>query len=388
MKGIQKVFGVAIFATLFLILSCAPSGELGPEEGASGIQTDESKATPPPTEPPPTEPPPTAPPPAQPTGEFTQGTIRTFFGDGSPAVLASPGAIAIDSNDNLFIAGLKEFPDPTALLGKRTVRGVFKVTPAKEISTVSTEVSRLGFITAMAFDSQGNLFVLEEVFPDQFQAHNVSRLHKISPTGTQTVVADNLTHPRGLLVMGDGRIIVSESDIANRVVELPSAPGGAFKLIAGKQPAGFSGDGGPATNAQLNNPAGLAVDLSGKIYICDASNRRVRAVDAGGIINTVLEFSFTTENRIPIRILTHNNLRIPLVVAEVSMVMDLNKNILAGKEGFSGFSGDGGPAENAELNRPLGLAIDSKGFLYITDFGNNRIRIVNPKRGSGTPFIQ
>ncbi|MEK7791296.1 MAG: hypothetical protein AAB309_06695, partial [Deltaproteobacteria bacterium] len=323
-------------------------------------------------------------PPAQPTGEFTEGTIRTFFGAGSPAVIANPGALVIDASDNLFVSGFRQIPDPTAPLGFRGEAGVFKITPAKEISLVT----RITGITALAFDSQGSLFVLEERFPDQFQSQNISVLHKILiPGGTQTTVASNLTHPRGLLVIG-GRIIVSESEFANDVVELPSSSGGAFKLIAGKtnQP-GFSGDGGPAVEAQLDRPEALAIDSLGKIFICDVGNRRVRVIDTNGIINTAIAFSFVSSNDIPTVIFANANLRIPLITVEVAKVLDLEGNVIAGT-GISGFSGDGGPAVNAQLNDPRGLAMDSKGFLYIADRGNNRIRIVNPKRGAGTPFIQ
>ena len=110
-------------------------------------------------------------------------------------------------------------------------------------------------------------------------------------------------------------------------------------------------------------------------------------IDTNGIINTAIAFSFVSSNDIPTVIFANANLRIPLITVEVAKVLDLEGNVIAGT-GISGFSGDGGPAVNAQLNDPRGLAMDSKGFLYIADRGNNRIRIVNPKRGAGTPFIQ
>jgi len=97
---------------------------------------------------------------------------------------------------------------------------------------------------------------------------------------------------------------------------------------------GYSGDGGPATSAGLNNPYGVAVDMAGNVYIADTDNSRVRKVSTLGTITTV-----------------------------------------AGN-GTYGFSGDRGPAINASLSSPYGVAVDSAGNLYIADSANDRIRKV------------
>src|SRR4029077_13342450 len=112
--------------------------------------------------------------------------------------------------------------------------------------------------------------------------------------------------------------------------------------IAGTGQFGFSGDGGPATRAQLypdcsqNFPAGLAFDAAGDVYIADANNQRVRMVTPAGVITTV-----------------------------------------AGT-GVQGFAGDGGPATAARLYYPTGLAVDGHGDLYIADSVNQRVRMVSP----------
>jgi hypothetical protein len=105
--------------------------------------------------------------------------------------------------------------------------------------------------------------------------------------------------------------------------------------LAGNGTFGFSGDGGPATQAQLNRPHGIAIDKEGNIYISDTRNNRIRKIDANGIITT-----------------------------------------LAGTD-TPGFSGDGGPATQAQLNRPHGIAIDKEGNIYIADTNNNRIRKID-----------
>jgi len=117
-------------------------------------------------------------------------------------------------------------------------------------------------------------------------------------------------------------------------------------LVAGNGTAGFSGDSGPATSAQLNGPADVAVDSAGNLYIADNRNNRIRKV-SNGVITTVVG------------------------------------NVTAG------FGGDNGQATSAELNQPIGVAVDSDGNLYIADSYNNRIRkvsngVITTVAGGGT----
>ena len=105
-------------------------------------------------------------------------------------------------------------------------------------------------------------------------------------------------------------------------------------------PRGYSGDGGPATAAELNSPTGVAVDAAGDLFIADSGNNRIREVNlATGMITTV-----------------------------------------AGN-GTGGYSGDGGPATAAELDYPEGVAVDAAGDLFIADSDNNRVREVNLSTG-------
>jgi sugar lactone lactonase YvrE len=109
-----------------------------------------------------------------------------------------------------------------------------------------------------------------------------------------------------------------------------------ISTIAGTGSPGFSGDGGPAVAAQLNQPLGVAVDVQGNLYIADTLNQRIRKVDLFGRISTI-----------------------------------------AGT-GSNGFSGDGGPAVQAQLSRVVGLAVDFFGNVYAADVDNNRIRKIDP----------
>ena len=179
----------------------------------------------------------------------------------------------------------------------------------------------LGKSNGVAVDSVGNLYIGE----------NSKGLRKVDAQGIITTVASGVG-PFGLAVDSAGNVYFSENDL--NVVEKVN-PAGTVTRVAGTITAGFSGDGGPATKAWLQTPYGVAVDAAGNVYIADSENNRIRKVNPAGIISTV-----------------------------------------AGK-GTRGFSGDGGPAVNAELYAPWGLAVDSAGNLFIADYQNGRVRKVD-----------
>ncbi len=147
----------------------------------------------------------------------------------------------------------------------------------------------------------------------------------------------NIDLPRGLVVDAAGNQYIAAWH-QNRVFRV--SRNGQLAVVAGNGIAAFSGDGGPATEAGLNAPSGVALDRSGNIYIADGANYRIRRVDAAtGTITTV-----------------------------------------AGN-GSYGFSGDGGPATAARMDFPYGLAVDGAGNLYVADGANNRIRRIDGTTG-------
>lgn len=137
----------------------------------------------------------------------------------------------------------------------------------------------------------------------------------------------------GIVVDKNGNVYISD---ANTHVIRKINTSGIISTFAGTGVAGFSGDGGPATSAKLNQPAGLEIDSLGYIYVADCNNNRIRKISPAGIISTV-----------------------------------------AGT-GVSGFSGDGGPATAAKLKGPYDIAIDTSGNLYFSDYGNLIIRKIDP----------
>jgi sugar lactone lactonase YvrE len=174
--------------------------------------------------------------------------------------------------------------------------------------------------------------------------------------------------------------------------------------VAGSDIGVYSGDGGPATKAGLQEPYGVAVDDSGQIFIADRDNFRVRKVDTDGTITTLAGGGSTGPDRTK-GPATEAALGLPVGVAagpggivyfsnepyhRVYRVGDDGIMTTFAGTGKADYSGDGGPATDAELNGPFGLTTDTRGNVYIADYENNAIGVVDRRgtirtvAGSGT----
>lgn len=194
----------------------------------------------------------------------------------------------------------------------------------------------------LAIDGQGNLFVADS------ENHVVRRVDRV--TGLISTVVGCVSEEVALAPQSGGGDVVPEEEVdplaetshktTEQFTQQTDLSGTVRYLVGAAAPKRYDGDGGPATEAQLNFPTAVAVDVQGHLYIADTMNHRVRRVDAKtGIITTI-----------------------------------------AGT-GQARFSGDGGPADHAALNEPAALAVDTQGQLYIADQSNNRVRSVDLKTG-------
>jgi sugar lactone lactonase YvrE len=196
----------------------------------------------------------------------------------------------------------------------------------------------------------------------------------------------SLSSPAGLAVDAAGDLFISDAQ-NNRVRVVGT--NGLIGTVAGNGTNGFSGDGGPATNAGLSGPAGLAVDAWGNLFIADSGNKRIRKVSANGLITTVAgngdagfygdggpATNAFLESPAAVAVDLFGNL---FIADSTEHVREVGVNGLiatvAGNAGY-GYSGDGGSPAKARLSDVYGLAVDSSGSLFIADTGNNRIRKV------------
>src|SRR5712691_3812158 len=198
-----------------------------------------------------------------------------------------------------------------------------------------------------------------------------------------------LAFPESVAVDTTGNLYIS--DFYNHRLRKVGTDG-VISTIAGDGLAGFAGDGGPSTAARLNFPRGLTIDSNGNLFLADSSNNRVRKIDTSGNITTVAGSGISgysgdggpaTSARLnhPFGLFIDNagNLYIADYFNEVIRMVDTAGNIhtVAGN-GHIGFGGNGGLATLARLNHPRGVAVDASGNLYIADTSNHRVRVVDP----------
>jgi len=330
-------------------------------------------------------------------------------GDGGPAASAQfnqAGALAIDPSGNLFIV------DASGNLsgGSAVVGGAIReINIAGTISTLAVSISGIPFPT-IAFDSAGNLYI-----SDIDALGDSSRIRKVSTNGAITMLAGNsapnivpplstgigdggpaaqaiFNTPTAIAADGAGNLYIADTD-AGRVRKIGS--NGIVSTIAGMGSAGPVVDNIPATSAYLFYPSGLALDNSGNLYLADCGDARIRIIAPSGVITTVAGTGTASRPG-------YSGDGGPAVQAQLSWPKDValdqagnmyiadtgNSRIrkvdgngiittIAGT-GIAGFSGDQGPGIAAQLNLPTGVAVDGSGNVYVADTGNFRIRKITP----------
>ena len=268
---------------------------------------------------------------------------RGISGDGGPAtdaIIGRPTAVALDSKGNVYIAN-------------EQIPRIRMVTPEGIITTVagtdSTEVqdgnrpateTNLSNAYGIATDLDDNLYVLSRGHSKIFKIGADGIARHIAGTGETGFSGDGgpalkaqFNFPNHLVADATGNLFIA--DTANHRVRKISTHG-VITTVAGTGKSGFSGDGGPAIEAELGAPAAIAMDADGNVYIAEFFNHRIRKITTDGIITTI-----------------------------------------AGT-GTPGYNGDGQPAIESQIGEPTGVAVDRSGYVYISDQVNMRVRVVTP----------
>jgi len=257
-------------------------------------------------------------------------------------------------------------------------------------------------------DSIGNLYIADA---------NNNRVRKINTSGIITTISGNgtagyggdggpgilaeLNIPVGLAMNKTGVLFIAD-EINNRIRELNTS--GIIISIAGNGTAGYTGDGGSGTLAELNNPTDIIIDDTGNVYIADGLNSTIRKLNTLGVITTIAGngisgyigdggYATAAELKYPCAIAIDKKGNLYVADAGNNCIRMINSlgiiTTIAGN-GTSGYIGDGGNASSAKLNTPCGITFDSAGNLYIADTWNNVVRKIDTNGiiitivGSGT----
>jgi trimeric autotransporter adhesin len=288
--------------------------------------------------------------------------IKTVAGDGGNAraevgrlatstLLGRPGSVVVDASGNLYIADSSNsrilmVTKSTGIVTAVAGNGTFDYSGDGGVATAA----QLGNPTGVAVDASGNLY---------FADTSSNRIRMVTKsTGIINTVAGNgssdgysgdgglatsatVPYPTGVAVDASGNIYIT---VKTARILMVTKSTGIITTVAGKGTAGYEGDGGLATSATMRYPTGITVDASGNIYFADSDNNCIRMVTKStGIITTVAG-------------------------VRTSAIYEY-------------FSGDGGPATSATMRSPRDVAVDASGNIYISDSGNNRIRMVTKSTG-------
>jgi sugar lactone lactonase YvrE len=346
-----------------------------------------------------------------------------FWGDGGPATSAAmwPGSLAVDAEGNLYIADINRI--------RRVSRdGIITTVAGNGTAGYSGDggpatSATLGGRTGLAVDSAGNLFIADSAN---------HRIRQVSRSGIITTVAGNgtpgfsgdggpatsagLNIPYAVAVDSAGNLFIA--DIGNHRIRKVS-PSGTITTVAGNGMSDFSGDGGPATSAAMS-PRAVGVDATGNLFVADVGDdqaalfydatndrlsqvHRIRRVSSDGTVTTVAGGgtahwgdggpATSADIRFPTALavddagnlfLTTSGIDYEIVGPErVRMVSPGGIITTVAGNGMPGFSGDGGPATSATLSGPASLALDSVGNIYVADYYNGVVRILQPLRIHG-----
>ncbi|WP_234125051.1 X2-like carbohydrate binding domain-containing protein [Clostridium hydrogenum] len=376
--------------------------------------------------------------------DHTTGNISTIAGTGTrgysgdnglatSATLNTPSGVAVDSSGNVYLAdssnsAIRKIDHETGTISTIAGNGTSAYGGDNGLATSAT----LSTPCQISVDSSGNVYIA-----DKFN-HEIRKISM--PISSYTVTYDGNGNTNGTVPTDSNSYTSGTSVTAKDSGDLAKtnytfagwntakdgtgtavAAGGSFNItgdttlyaqweqtsvppalyintIAGTGTAGYTGDGGLAKSAQLRRPGAVAVDNSGKIYIADTNNNVIREIDTGGNISTIAgtgtagytgdgHEAKSAQLNAPqgVAVDREGNVYIADTSNNVIREIDTGGNIstIAGT-GTAGNTGDGAAAKSAKLNGPCGVAVDSKGNIFIADTSNNAIREVDTNKDIST----
>jgi len=320
-----------------------------------------------------------------------------YTGDGGQAKLAelyAPTGVFYDGAGNVYIADRGN--NVVRKVNTAGVISTFAGTHVAGNSGDNgpADAAKLNMPFSVATDKSGNVFISDYGNNVIRKVNPTGTISTYAGTGTSGYSGDGgaasaarLSGPEGIAVDTSGNLYIADAN--NNAIRVVSTTG-MITTIAGNGTGGHTGDGGPAVNATLNAPAAVAVNLYGQVFIADHFNNAVRMIDANGIITTVAgtgTAGFAGDNGPATAAQLHFPSGVavygfgPLYISDegsnaVRMVNSSGVISTVAGNFTNGYAGDGGFATSAELSSPKGIAVDALNRLYVADYDNNVIRIV------------
>lgn len=246
----------------------------------------------------------------------------------------------------------------------------------------------------LAYDAARDLFIADSARHQVIEIAVGGDTSVIAGTGTQGSSGDGgpasaaqLNSPSSVAVAPDGTLYIADTN-NNRIRAVQN---GSISTVAGTGTPGYSGDGGAASSAKLNHPIALALDSMGGLLVCDQGNQRIRRISAGQIAtvagNGTQGFSGDGGRAIAAELNEPSGIAVrsdgSILIADtgnerIRMVSTVGVLSTLAGTGTAGSSGDNGPATAAQLDRPAGLAVDGAGNLFVADENNHRLRRIAP----------
>lgn len=329
-----------------------------------------------------------------------------YAGDGGPSMQArlnEPKGVTIDCHGNVYVADsenhvVRKVDRATGVIstvagkseGDHIRSAVERASPAQPTDE-DPLADVAGETGSMKFTQQADLSGTVRYWTNQ----SATATKRYDGDGGPAARAE-LNFPTAVAVDRDGNLYIA--DTMNHRVRMVDSASGIISTLAGIGQARFSGDGGPANQAGLNEPAALAVDNEGRLYIADQSNHRVRVVDLKtGVIHTIAGTGMATydgDGRHAVDAglagpsglaLADNHLYIADTFNGRVRCVDLSTGLITTVAGDGGVYRYESPSDSSpSLSRPTGIALDQEGHLYLTDSDNHLIRQWD--RASGMAF--